>query len=280
LFPESQLFSTWSSNVYNRRWKTEKSFSSSLLVESYSWKDEDTYQPDLMRERPRIFTMFPTPHFSALFFSLLAILPTFHAWQFSTTNVDLSSPPPINIGGSVVNGEVLANYTTSLTGWPCYNYPVPADVSRTPFPISGGRLSFILTNSSVGSLWDYQFIGDIYLGQISLGDGTYSTTSLDPSSDMNTGYDIVDTEVWDDFSSGQGCSDPYDVVGAISNALGKDVTAQSVVGMNATFGMRIVLFGPNPLVTDMVLDDNNVEEMYQVRRRMRPVLPSPCSTYP
>lgn len=222
-----------------------------------------------------MFTMSPTSHFSALFFSLLAILPTFHAWKFSTTNVDLSSPPPINIGDSVVNGIPLANYSTNITGWPCYNYPVPANVPRTPFPIFGGKLSFTLTNTSVGSLWDYQFIGDIYLGQISLGDGTYSTTSLDPSSDMNTGYEHVDTDVWDDFFTEPDCSGNIDVVGAISSALGKDVTAASVVGMNATFGMRIVLFGPNPLVTDMVLDDHNVEEMYQVRRYMGSILLCP-----
>jgi len=205
-------------------------------------------------------TMFPTLDFSALLFSFLTILPTFHAWQFSTTNVDLSSPPPINIGDSVVNGKPLVNYTTDITGWPCYNYPVPANVPRTPFPISGGKLSFTLTNNSVGSLWDYQYIGDIYLGQISLGDGTYSIASQDPT---NIGFEYVDTDVWDDFSTGPDCSDTIDVMGAISRALGEDVTAASVVGMNATFGMRIVLFGPNPLVTDMVLDDDNVEEMYQ-----------------
>jgi hypothetical protein len=208
--------------------------------------------------------MYQLQYFSALLPPFAAIFSTSNAWQYSTTNVDLSSPPPINIGDSVVNGQVLANYSTGNTAWPCYNYPVPQDVIRTPFPVSGGRFSFTLTNNTVGSLHDHEYIGDIYIGQISLGDGTYSTASQ-AEGGMNTGYWGADVYVWKDFSSGPDCSEPVDVVGVIGNALNKnDLTATNVVGMNATVGMRIVLFGPNPNLLYLDLEDYNVEEMYQV----------------
>ena len=206
------------------------------------------------------------PYISSLLLHLVVVIPTLQAWKFSTTSVHLSSPPPLNSGDAALNGTPLENYTTSVTSWPCYNYPVPDDVFRTPFPVRGGRLSFILTNNTVGSLSDYQFIGDMYLGQISLGNGSYSTAAMNKNSGEIEGYWFIDTYVWDDFSSGPDCSDPVDVWEAISNALGEPgISTADLVGLNATFGMRIDLFGPNPLVTQMVDDDRNVEEMYQVR---------------
>lgn len=57
----------------------------------------------------------------------------------------------------------------------------------------------------------------------------------------------------------------FDAVALVSKALGRQFEVTDSVGMNATFGVRIVLFAPNPLITDEeVVDDYNQEEMYQV----------------
>jgi hypothetical protein len=100
---------------------------------------------------------------------------------------------------------------------------------------------------------------------VSLGNGTYTTIGL-PGSGMNWGYQSADIEVFDDFSTGPGCSDPFDMLELVTDVLGKsdgELTVADLVGMNATIGVRIVLFGPNPRVTDMILDDFNQEEIYQ-----------------
>jgi hypothetical protein len=202
---------------------------------------------------------------SPLIFSL-AFLTAINAWTFSTTNVNLVYPPPLNSGYQVENGTKVAGNSDS--SWPCIDVPVAENVSiaRVPFPISGGRIAYAFTNTSVGSLKDYQYEAWGYLGEVSLGNGTYTTIGL-PGSGMNWGYQSADIEVFDDFSTGPGCSDPWDMLGLVTYVLGEgdgELTAADLVGMNATIGVRIVLFGPNTRVTDMILDDFNQEEIYQV----------------
>ncbi|KAE9368205.1 hypothetical protein N431DRAFT_560703 [Stipitochalara longipes BDJ] len=209
--------------------------------------------------------MYQPQYISALLLSFLTSFSTSNAWVFSTTNVDLSSPPPIDSGDTVINSIPQPDYTTGIA-WPCYHVPVPDNVVRTPFPIRGGRFSWTLTNNTVGSLWNYQYLADTYFGDFSLGNGSYSTPSN--SNGGNSGYGWVENYEFDDFSTGPYCSDPVDVVEVVSQAFGKYeeveyLTARDIVGMNATVGVRIVLFGPNPLVTDTILDDENIEEMYQ-----------------
>jgi len=178
--------------------------------------------------------------FRAIFFSVLTILPTLHAWKLAPTNVNLSSPPPINVGDSgIINYSPNTLPSTGGTAWPCYSFPVPQDVSRTPFPISGGRVTFTLNNASIppgAAMTGYHYTADIYLGQISLGDGLYTAASQDPG---NAGYSYLDQEVFSDFPTGQACSRVIDVVGAISSVLGYNVTAARVAGMNATVGVRM-----------------------------------------
>jgi hypothetical protein len=77
---------------------------------------------------------------------------------------------------------------------------------------------------------------------------------------MNWGYQNADIVVFDDFSTGPDCSDPWDMLELVTGVLGKsdgELAAANLVGMNATIGVRIVLFGPNPRATDMILDDFN-----------------------
>ena len=75
--------------------------------------------------------------------------------------------------------------------------------------------------------------------------------------------------MFEDFTTGPDCTDPINVVEVVSHAFGKYqevewLTARDMVGMNATVGVRIVLFGPNPLITDSIVDEENIEEIYQV----------------
>lgn len=121
-----------------------------------------------------------------------------------------------------------------------------------------------MTNDSVGSLKNYEFIGTTYIGEISRGDGTYTTTIPDASGGLNLGYYWSDDYVWRNFESGPDCSEPVHVVPVVSEALGKGLTAEDLVGMNATIGMRIVLFGPTPDSPYVDFADYNYEEMYQV----------------
>jgi hypothetical protein len=150
----------------------------------------------------------------------LAFLPTLHAWLFSTTNVNLAYPPTLNSGYQIKNDTKASGYNDSP--WPCIDIPVSenSSIARVPFPISGGRISYELTNTSVGSLKDYQFISDSYLCEVILGDGTYSTIALPHSSRLNRGYQNADTEVFDDFSTGPACSDQWNVLKLITDALG------------------------------------------------------------
>ena len=196
----------------------------------------------------------------------LAFLPAIHAWLFSTTNVNLAYPPPRNSGYQVENNTKAAGYSDSV--WPCIDVPVSANrsIARVPFPISGGRISYALTNTSVGSLKDSQYIANSYLGEVSLGDGTYSTIAPPHSAGLNWGYQSADVQVFDDFSTGPTCSNPWNVLGLVTDALGKsdgELTAEDLVGMNATIGVRIVLFAPNPNYP-MLVNDWTQEEIYQV----------------
>jgi hypothetical protein len=209
--------------------------------------------------------MFQPRYFSALLLSFLTSFSTSNAWLFSTTNVNLLSPPPIYSGEAVIAGKQQVNYTTS-SSWPCYDIPVPNDVVRTPFPVRGGRLSWTLTNNTAGSLSDYQYVADAYFGELSLGNGSYSTASEAPGG--NSGFGYIDTYVFDDFATGPDCTDLVNVVEVVSAAFGDSeevewLTVRDIVGMNATVGVRIVLFGPDSLSTDLLVEDANVEEMYQ-----------------
>lgn len=204
----------------------------------------------------------------ALIFCAFALVQGLQAWQFSTTTVNLLFPPPLRLGEELVNGNALPNYTKSP--WPCNDVPVPADITRSPFPISGGRIAFSLFNNTPDSLLDYQYQADFYLGQISLGNGTYSTASQDPVSNYNEGFAWIGGATWRGISTGQDCSDPIPAVELVAEALGRDAgeliqtTGLDLRGLNATIGVRINLFGP------YTSGDENIEEMYQVCGQLFP----------
>jgi hypothetical protein len=189
---------------------------------------------------------------------IVFLVPTCMSWTFSTTNLNLAYPPPGNSGYAVENGKQVGPDVL----FPCGAVPVDPSQSRFPFPISSGAFTYSLANTSVGSLKDYAYYVMVYLGQISLGNGTYSSSQAG----INAGFSYADTEVWKDFATGCQYSSDFDAVPLVNQALGTQFEVGDLVGMNATWGVRIVLFAPNPLVTYQVLDDINQEEMYQVSR--------------
>ena len=127
-----------------------------------------------------------------------------------------------------------------------------------------GAFTYTFANTSIGSLADYEYDIKSYIGQISLGDGTYTAASQASSNNENTGFTYLDTQVWNDFSSGLDCSQKFNYTAFVGEALGKDVTEKDLVGLNATFGLRIVLFGEDPKYPNVGVQDYNQEEMYQV----------------
>jgi hypothetical protein len=173
--------------------------------------------------------------------SLLLTIQQAQAWTYSTTNIEVSSPPPLHkiqfVSGALVN-------ESSEQFFPCNELPFSDDIERTPFPISDGRLSYSLSNTSTGSLSSFVYQINPFIGQISLPNGSYSIPSrLDDG--RNHGYTGAGVEVWKDFSSGTECSRiSFDIIKLIGNALDRDdMTIDDVRGMNATFGILSTLFG-------------------------------------
>jgi hypothetical protein len=191
---------------------------------------------------------------------LITFLPSIClSWNFSDTNINLSYPPPLNSGYIIENDETVGPDPI----FPCATVPVDPSVSRVPFPAWGGALTYNLTNNTVGSLKDYKYSLDIYVGQISLGDGTYS--SSDSSLGSNYGYAYVDTEVYRNFATGQQCSSEFYAAELVNHALGTTyLNGDHLVGVNATIAARLVLLAPRLLIPGVMVDDYYQEEMYQV----------------
>ena len=143
-------------------------------------------------------TMISTRYPALILVTVLA--PTCFSWTFSTTNINLAYPPPINYGYAAENDTAVGPNAI----FPCADIPVDPSQSWVPFPISDGAFTYALSNTSIGSFKDYEYIVDVYIGQISLSDGTYSS-----SENINGGFADADTEVWKEFATGQQCSNDF-----------------------------------------------------------------------
>jgi hypothetical protein len=179
---------------------------------------------------------------------LLSFVQTCFSWTHSTT-VDLAWPPIYNQGYVTINSTIIGNLNTDF--FPCSREPVNESIPRIIFPTTDGRLQFNLSNTT--DLITYKYIGDIYLGQF----------SGDTTPDHNATAGIV-TYVWKNFKSGPDCGEPMNVTRLVNKAFNRDdISERDIIGMNATFGVKIVLFSTDPYY-DYPRDIYNVEEMYQV----------------
>jgi hypothetical protein len=176
------------------------------------------------------------------------------AWDYSV-QVNLAWPPVGHEEYVTLNGTWTGSHGQNDPFAPCANVPIAPDQKRTPFPTTGGRLQFDTVNNTK-TLQDFNYIIDPYFGQI--------------SADTTQGYwrgAYIDTYVYEDFNTSSYCSpDPVDfainatdlISGAMAATPGVRamLTADpvlNIVGMNATVGVRMVLFH----------GDVNVEEMWQ-----------------
>jgi hypothetical protein len=206
-----------------------------------------------------------SPPFVIAFLCVIACFPAVRAWTFSTTDVNLTAPPPQVLDYVVENMQWVGAHGQGDSAMPCEEIPVPENVRRTPWPITGSRLTYSLINDTVGSLKYAEYMSNVYLGQISLGNGSYSTSLQRPG---NFGFQNSGQDTFRDFQTGQDCSDIIDVPQLIADSVGKtteEVNNAGIEGMNATFGLRMILFTPNPDRKYNPLADYNMEEMYQVR---------------
>lgn len=182
----------------------------------------------------------------AVFLSLLA--PFCLGWTFST-GVDLAWPPLTNEGYITIDSKVIGD-DGSL--FPCSNEGLTGKEPRVIFPVTGGQLQWNLTNST-GELSDYYFVINIHLAQITA-----------DTSEFHNQTACVDNEVWKNFTTREECGgESINATSMINKALKTNYNDVDVVGMNATFGLRFVLFSSN-LFYPYPLGVATVAEMYQV----------------
>ncbi|KAF8851825.1 hypothetical protein BDZ45DRAFT_765417 [Acephala macrosclerotiorum] len=181
----------------------------------------------------------------AVFLSLLA--PFCLGWTFST-GVDLAWPPLTNEGYITIDSKVIGD-DGSL--FPCSNEGLTGKEPRVIFPVTGGQLQWNLTNST-GELSDYYFVINIHLAQITA-----------DTSEFHNQTACVDNEVWKNFTTREECGgESINATSMINKALKTNYNDVDVVGMNATFGLRFVLFSSN-LFYPYPLGVATVAEMYQ-----------------
>lgn len=181
--------------------------------------------------------------------SILLWAPPCLSWTYSA-GVDIAWPPLTKEGYLTIDSKKVDDRATP--DFPCAYEPLTGDEPRVIFPVTGGQLQWNLTNST-GGFAGYQFMISIYIGQISTGKSEYHNESA-----------YLTEDVWDDFPTRLECGgETINATTLINNALNTDYNDADIVGMNATFGMRSVLFGPPgyhyPSTTVF-----NIEEMYQV----------------
>jgi hypothetical protein len=186
--------------------------------------------------------------------TLLALATKIRAWDYSV-QVNLAWPPVGHEEYVTLNGTWTGSHGQNDPFSPCANVAIAPDQKRTPFPSTGGRLQFDAVNNTK-TLQDFNYNINPYFGQI--------------SADTTQGYlrgAYIDTYVYKDFNTSSYCSpDPVglgiNATDLISGAMAATPGVRAmlvaspvldIVGMNATIGVRMVLF-------DL---DNNVEEMWQ-----------------
>lgn len=169
-------------------------------------------------------------------------------WTFST-GVDLAWPPLTNEGYITIDSKVVGDDGPLF---PCSNEVLTGNEPRVIFPVTNGQLQWNLTNST-GALSDFYFVISIHLAQISA-----------DTSEFHNQTAYVDNEVWKNFTTGEECGgESIDATSMINKALNTTYSHTDIVGMNATFGLRSVLFSTDlsyPYPSDVA----NIEEMYQV----------------
>jgi len=144
--------------------------------------------------------------------------------------MNLVSPPRLTTGIGdayiVKNGEIQEGYTNHLGS--CLNKLTPANITRTPFPITGGELRFAFVNNSAGPP-DERFSIDMYFTD---DDADYSSTGSFRWGGLKRMLS------WENFETGWSCSVPLEMKGRLRQP--ENATAVAMLnGLNVTFALLI-----------------------------------------
>lgn len=173
--------------------------------------------------------------------------------------MDLISPPrwTTDIGDRymVKAGEIQPGYTNSMTS--CLNQPTPLNVTRTPFPISGGSLVFGFVNNTASpnpDPTDEKFWLDLYLTDDK---ADYSSDSFFKFGDL-----VRRMEFWQGFQTGWRCSVGFNMTSQLRQPT-NETAVGLLEGMNITIALLDML-GRGPYRGDTNWAGNTWEEVDQV----------------
>jgi hypothetical protein len=110
----------------------------------------------------------------------------------------------------------------------CMNSPVPANATRTLFPIQGGRLQFDLVNRTGGPINEYLDV-IMYIAYL---DYTFCYTPSCPGCSCQDGYSRPPS--WTNFRTGTDCSLRLNITDNLRDGDGNTFGA-TLVGLNVTF---------------------------------------------
>jgi hypothetical protein len=172
--------------------------------------------------------------------------------------MNLISPPrwTTDIGDAYIikAGQIQDGYTNHLGS--CLNKPVPSNVTRTFYPISGGSLVFGFLNDTAApnpDPTDEKFTIDMY---ISGPPATYEDDSFFRSGGLKR------MRYWQGFQTGWKCEVPFDMTSRLRQP-GNQTALQLMEGMNVTIAL-LVSVGRGPYRGDPNWTGNVWEEVDQV----------------
>ncbi|KAK8045025.1 hypothetical protein PG993_005049 [Apiospora rasikravindrae] len=136
--------------------------------------------------------------------------------------VELGWPQPQREDYLRKAGVAQDGYTNSLGS--CLNYPVPANITRIPFPVRGGRLQFDMVNST-GAFSDHYMSVFFYLGHLWADGGFRKKHNFERFRMQN-------------FRTGPNCTEPIDMVERVMYEDERNVTSEAeIIGLNVTFAL-------------------------------------------
>ncbi|CAH0032808.1 unnamed protein product [Clonostachys rhizophaga] len=170
----------------------------------------------------------------------LLLVPSARAWTVPAY-MDLASPPrwTTDIGDQylVKNGEFQKGFVNAEAS--CMHKPVPTNVTRSYFPITGGSIRFDFVNLTTVSTGD-AFLIDMYFNDDPWGENP----------DFKSGS-LKRMQWWRGFGNGMSCHVPVDMTERLTDPTNQTAIA-SLEGLNVTFALQIQDYRNNSGVFEQV----------------------------
>ncbi|PVH79357.1 hypothetical protein DL98DRAFT_516129 [Cadophora sp. DSE1049] len=154
-------------------------------------------------------------------------------------------------------GEIQEGYTNAQSS--CLNRPTPSNVTRTPFPISGGSLVFGFVNDTASlnpDPTDEKFWLDLYLTTDDQTEGIYSDDYF-----FKFGNQFRRMQFWQGFQTGWTCSVGFNMTSQLKQPM-NETAVGLLEGMNITIALLIKL-GRGPYRGDPNWAGNTWDEVHQ-----------------